>query len=215
MKTFNLKHEWFALLCLVAGLAFGIWAYPQLPDQIPSHWNIQGQVDAYTTPAGHLGMFGGLFIGIYLLFALIPILEPRQTHLAESIYFLRLTKNLLLAFFLILFASVTLTALGLVQIDIPQIISWSVGIMFVLLGSYMGRIKSNFFMGIRTPWTLSSDTVWQQTHRLGSILFILAGVSFIVGSFLSGPFNFIVPISLTLLAALGPTLYSYWLYRQS
>ena len=165
-------------------------------------------------PTGHVGMFIGLMLGMYLLLLLVPYFEPRKQNLAESIGFLHLVKNFLLGFFLLLFTAVTLLALGIYDLDIPRVISIGIGGMFIAFGLYMGRIKSNFFMGIRTPWTLSSDEIWHKTHLLGSKLFALSGIGFVLGPVLSPPLNFLLPISLLLLAAVVPVLYSFWLYQK-
>jgi len=87
-------------------------------------------------------------------------------------------------------------------------------VLFVVIGNYMGTIRSNFFFGIKTPWTLSSDEVWRKTHRLGGALFILAGLSFIGAAFIRGILSALIPLAMILAAVAVPIGYSYFLYRR-
>lgn len=214
MKYFTPKTEWFSWLMLAASGFIATYWYHQLPAQVPTHWNIAGEVDGYTTPSGHTWLFLGLIIGLYLLFLAIPYLEPRKDHLKKSLGFLYLLKNYMLLFFTSMFAYISYASTINTTFDITTYISIAIGILFILIGNYLTQVKSNFLMGIRTPWTLSSDDNWTKTHRLGAITFILAGLLFIISAFFQGELSFIVPIISVILAAIVPVAYSYWLYTQ-
>jgi uncharacterized membrane protein len=215
MKIFNWKKEWFALATLVAGLAI-TWAwFDDLPAQVPSHWNISGQIDGWTSPTGHALMFVGLMVFMYLLFTAIPYLEPRKENMAKSLGFLNVIKNYMLAFFLGLYTLISYMAVYNAPLAIEKFISVGVGLLFAIIGIHLTKIKSNYFMGIRTPWTLSSDDIWQKTHKLGSTLFLASGILFIASVLLPTPWNFVIPMIGVLIAAIFPILYSYLLFRAS
>lgn len=210
-----LKKEWFSVL-----IAIGFWLvtwlwYDDLPAKVPTHWNIRGQIDNWTTPNGHVLMFGGLLLGMYLLLTLIPLLEPRKENMQKSLGFLHMIKITLLAFFLGLYTVISYMAVQGVDLAIDKFISIGLGVLFVVIGNYMTQIKSNYFMGIRTPWTLSSDIIWQKTHRLGAYTFTISGLSFILSALLPNPLNFILPMTITIAGALVPVVYSYHLFVAS
>lgn len=209
----TLKSEWFALTCILAALGITAMWYTDLPAQVPSHWNIYGQIDAYTTPLLHVCMFLGLMVIMYGLFLIIPAIEPRKENMAASMQFLTLVKNSMLAFFLLLYSCITYMAVYAAPLPIDKIIAAGIGLMFIALGNKMRTIQPNYFMGIRTPWTLHADSIWHQTHRLGSACFMLAGALFLVGILLPTPYNFAVPMAGVLLAVIVPIGYSYWLFR--
>lgn len=89
-----------------------------------------------------------------------------------------------------------------------------VGIMFIIMGNYMGKIRPNWFMGIRTPWTLSSDEVWNKTHRLGGKLFVLAGALLILVAFLPGSVTLVTLIIGVAAVVIIPTVYSFILFKR-
>ncbi len=211
---FTLKSEWFSILTLVAVIAIAIWAYPLLPNTVPSHWNIAGEVDDYTTRLGHVLMFPGIMLGVYLLFLALPYLEPRRGHFIKSWGFYSLIKNFLMGFFLLMFTIATWAGISAQPVPTGTIVPLAVGVLFILLGNYMPQIKSNFFMGIRTPWTLSSETNWQKTHLLGGYTFAIGGLLFIIGPFLPVPWNFYLPIVGISIAGVLPILMSFIWFKQ-
>lgn len=210
----NFKSEWFSIFCLISIGLIAWWAYPHLPAMVPSHWNIQGQIDGYTTRLGHTLGIPGLVLGMYLLFLAIPLLEPRQKNFFRSIGFYQMIRNFMMGFMLFLYVVTTWVGVTGQLLAIDKIIPLVVGILFIFIGNYMSQIKSNFFMGIRTPWTLSSDTVWQKTHRLGGYTFVLGGILFVLAVLFAEPWNFYLPMAGILLAALVPVIYSYILFSQ-
>lgn len=211
---FTFKSEWFSILTLIAVIAIAIWAYPLLSDKVPSHWNFAGQIDGYTTRLGHVLLFPGIMLGVYLLFLALPYLEPRRGHFIKSWGFYSLIKNFLMGFFLLMFAVATWAGIGAKPVPVGTIISLAIGILFIMIGNYMPQIKSNFFMGIRTPWTLSSEKVWTKTHLLGGYTFVIGGLLFIIGLFLPVPLNFYFPIVGVCIAGLIPVIMSFIWFKQ-
>jgi len=211
---FTIKSEWFSWLAIIIVFAVAIWAYPQLPDIVPSHWNAAGEIDDYSSRLTHVLLFPGMTIGLYLLFIAIPYLEPRRGHFIKSWSFYQMIKNFMMAFFVIMFIATTWAGLAQQPVSIGTIVPIMIGILFIFIGNYLSQIKSNFFMGIRTPWTLSSDEVWRKTHLVGGYSFVLSGLLFLASPWISVPFNVYIPFVAIMLAALVPVIYSYILYTQ-
>lgn len=159
-------------------------------------------------------MFPGIMLGMYLLFLALPYLEPRRLHFIKSWGFYLLIKNFMMGFFLLMFGTTTWAGLSAQPVAISTIVPLAVGILFIMIGNYMPQIKSNFFMGIRTPWTLSSDRVWQKTHLLGGYAFTFGGVLFIIGQFLSAPYNAYIPLIGVGIAVAIPVVMSYVWFLQ-
>jgi len=97
-------------------------------------------------------------------------------------------------------------------LPIPAIAMLAVGVLLMVLGNYMGKLRKNFFIGIRTPWTLASDAVWERTHRLAGWLFVLAGVVVVAGVLLGAAIW--LPLAAIVAATLIPVVYSLWIYRR-
>ncbi|MBU1083240.1 SdpI family protein [Patescibacteria group bacterium] len=210
----NFRSEWFSIFCFISAVIISLWAYPHLPAMVPSHWNIQGQIDGYMTRLGHTIGVPGMILGIYILFLAIPVFEPRRQNFFRSIGFYQMIRNFMMGFMLLIYMVTTWIGVTGEALAIGKIVPLAVGILFIFIGNYLSQIKSNFFMGIRTPWTLSSDTVWQKTHRLGGYTFVIGGLLFMVAVLFNEPWNFYLPMTGILLAALVPVVYSYISFRQ-
>ncbi|MEX2015337.1 MAG: SdpI family protein, partial [Candidatus Hydrogenedentales bacterium] len=150
---------------------------------------------------------------ILILFAILPRIEPRRQHLQQSRRPYVMIGIGVLVFFLAVHAWLVASALGL-RGNTSVFILAMVGALFVLIGFVLGRVKSNFVMGIRTPWTLSSELSWEKTHRLGGILFVSLGVLMLLGSLVVGSeilVPWLVGASLCMVAVL--LVYSYIVWR--
>jgi uncharacterized membrane protein len=196
------------------GLAFlvALFLYPQMPDPMPSHWNAAGEVDGYMAKFWGLFLMPLLALGVFVLFLAIPRIDPLKANIAQFIRAYNLMMVLLIGYLLYVYALTLLWALGY-QFNMTFTLLPAMGLLFIAIGYLVGKAKRNFFVGIRTPWTLSSDTVWAKTHQLGKWTFVGAGVVSIVCAFL-GEVGFWI-FTLTLLAAaVVPILYSYILWRR-
>ncbi|OHA17707.1 MAG: hypothetical protein A2664_03785 [Candidatus Taylorbacteria bacterium RIFCSPHIGHO2_01_FULL_46_22b] len=203
---------------LVAATVLVLWVtaiylFPFMPDQLAIHWNAQGGVDGY----------GGKFIGLFLipilalvfgvLFEVLPKIDPLKQNVSDF----RREYNLMVFSILLLLAYFYLLSivwnLGW-QFNFSRFAAPAIGILFLLIGSILPRTKRNWFLGIRTPWTLSSDYVWKETHRIGGALFIIAGIFSSISGILFPAQSFFIVIAFVVLAVVWSLVYSYVLFRQ-
>jgi uncharacterized membrane protein len=203
------------LLIIAAQIAISLITYPFLPAMVPSHWNIHGQVDSYLPKAANAILFPALSIFIYLLTRfLLSVASPRLA--GEGKQATINTVNLLfvgILLFLLIVQMVTVAiALG-IAIDITFVMSLALSALFVFIGNYLGKLRRNSWAGIRTPWTMSSDRIWERTHRLGSWLFVIAGLVGLLTSFIPLLRFWGVIVSI-LLASIIAAAYSYMLYNR-
>lgn len=200
------------LLILVTLLA-GVFLWNQLPESMASHWNEQDQVDGYTGKFWGAFMVPLMMIGLTLLFLTIPSIDPLKKNIADF----RGLFNLFIVLFNVFMAYVhglTLAwNLGYTNFRMSTLMMPALGLLFILVGLLTRKAKRNYFIGIRTPWTLANDTVWEKTHKLGGLLFIAAGVLSLVGIFL--PEQAFLLMLIPVIATAGISfVYSYILFRQ-
>ena len=185
--------------------------YPGLPDPMPSHWNAAGEVDGWMPKLPNVLLLVSLPVFMVLLMKFIQIVSPKGFRTEQFSDVINILQLVFVAFSAGVATTVFLYAKGF-SVDITITIMSFTGVLFVILGNYMGKFRKNFFLGIRTPWTLASDEVWAKTHRLGGWLFVLAGVAIIIFGFVG--VNVAVLTSIILVAALFPVVYSFFLYRK-
>ena len=202
------------LILIVAATLAGILLWNQFPEQMASHWNENDQVDGYMPRFWGVFMMPLVTLGMFALFLVIPNIDPLKANIAQF----RETFNLFITFmvgFMVYVHALTLRwNLGYTDTGIGKAMLPAMGLLFIIIGSLLRKAKRNFFIGIRTPWTLSSDTVWDKTHQLGSILFMISGVLAVIGGFFGG----MVAFWMLMVPLMGSTIfllaYSYVLYRQ-
>lgn len=192
--------------------AYG-WLHVPADQRIPVHWGVNGQPDRYGSKFEGLLSIPLVSCFLLALFLAIPWLEPRRLNLERSQKAYKAITIALFLFMLIIQGMMVFSALGH-RFDITHIVPTGVGLLFLLIGNYMGKMRSNFFMGIRTPWTLSSDLSWNKTHRLGGKLFAGFGVLMMILPWLvGGSVLFGVLISSIAIVVLVPIVYSYVVWK--
>lgn len=172
---------------VVAMLLLSAWAWPQIPDgaQIPVHWGPSGEPDGYGPKwLALLGLPATAAFIIGLLWV-IPRFEPRRHNLARSSSAYVATGLAAVGLMAAIHVVAIMAALG-GDINMSVVAGVAMGVMFVIIGNFMGKTRSNWFFGVRTPWTLSSDRSWAMTHRLGGWLFIIMGVAVTVTTLVLG-----------------------------
>ena len=199
-----------AMFFLIAVIA-AVWLYPQLPAQMPTHWDLQGHVNG-TMPRFWGAAFPALMIlALGVLTPLLPLISPRRFEITPFAHVYGTVMLAIQGVMLVVGLAVLLSGAGY-ALPMPTIAMLSVGALLMVLGNYMGKLRKNFFIGIRTPWTLASDAVWERTHRLGGCLFMLAGLATMVGVLIGAPAW--LTLTAIVVAALIPCVYSYLVYRR-
>lgn len=208
-----LAADWPAVLLILGGLIAGVLLYPHLPDRVPSHWNIRGEVDAYSSKFWSAFGIPLMTAGIYVMMLVLPALDPRKQNYARFAGAYRLLKLILAAFFSGVYLLVVTSALGY-PIPVDRAMQFGVSLLILLLGNLMGQLRHNYFVGIKTPWTLASETVWQKTHRFGGRVWVTAGFTGILGSLIGGSIGVALLIAALAAAGLVPIVYSYLAFRK-
>ena len=209
----SVKSEIVPVMLIVAAWILSLYFYAHFPAQVASHWDFQGKVNGYSSSAGLAFGIPALLTGMYLLFLGLPFLDPKKERYAE---FGKIYHYIKAAIILVLFGVYVIT--GLYNLGYPvQVgiaVPWLIGLLFIVLGNFMGKIKPNWFVGIRTPWTLSSENVWTKTHRFGGFMMMLFGVLIIISPLLSKSLGIAVFVLGIVLVTVGSFVYSYILFRQ-
>jgi uncharacterized membrane protein len=181
----------------------------KIPDQVPTHFNITGNADAWSGKTSLIFFPGALGIGIYLLMLLIPVLDPKKKirNMGDKYY----TFRFMLTFFFSLFATYLLYISNSGSLKNPNLLIGLIGALFAMLGNYFQTVRPNYFIGIRTPWTLENEQTWKKTHRLGGRLWMAGGIlivfiSFIIRSNNALAITFAIILSVKVIV---PIVYSY------
>jgi uncharacterized membrane protein len=202
------------LLMILIATAAGLLLWNQLPDQMASHWNINDEVDGYMPKVWGVFLMPLVTLGLFGLFLIIPNIDPHKANIAEFRESFNLFIVLFVAFMLYVHGLTLAWSLGYTGFRLSTMLLPAMGLLFIFIGFMLRRAKRNFFIGIRTPWTLSSDTVWEKTHRLGAILFMASGALAFIGGLFGGMIAFwmlFVPLIGSVIFLL---VYSYVLYRR-
>ncbi len=204
-----------ALALVLAGLG---WLGTDATTQIPVHWGIDGQPDRYGGRLEAFFLLPAIMAGLSVLFAILPSIDPRGRNLERSRIVLQTVWMGVLA--LLLLVQTILVGLGLSWIEpadetlVPTLILTAVGALYVLLGNVLGKARPNWFVGIRTPWTLSSDLSWDKTHRLTGRLMVASGLVMMAGVwFLSAERQIGLVIATALIPAATGMVVSYLVWR--
>jgi uncharacterized membrane protein len=203
-----------ALAIIALQIVIAIGAFPFLPPIVPTHWNAAGQVNGYASRWVNTILFPAISIGIYLLLRFVSALSPRLSGRSGVAANAQVRATLLVAillFMLVVQLCVTSIALG-IAIDITFVLTLAVALLFIVIGNFLGKTRRNFWMGIRTPWTLSSEVVWERTHRLGGWLLVACGLLVVPTSFVPALrlWGIIVPI---IAVSIFLYIYSYICYQ--
>lgn len=206
---------WMLLLAVIAMLGLAAYAWFALPAgaRIPTHWNIHGEIDGTAPKAVGLLITPAMLVVVSAVILLAARFDPRRQHVVQSQPFLRATMLGLALFLLSLQAAIVLTALG-VAVPMNQVVLSLVGALFILLGAYSGKVRSNYFAGVRTPWTLSSELSWNKTNRLAGRLFVASGLLTVVLAWVASEIAvYVLLVSVVGTAAIS-IVYSYRVWKQ-
>ena len=205
------KYYIICLALIVTCFVAAAILYPHMPSRVPIHWNIRGQVDGYGGKWTLLAILPGTMLGMMSLMAVIPWLSPRSFEV-ESFRSTYLYFMVVIVAYLAFIHALMLWAAVSGQMNIHKAISGGMCLLIALLGNVMGKVRRNFFIGIRTPWTLADERVWHATHRLGAKTLVMGGLVGLIFALAGGRLGLIlVPV---LAGAFVPVIYSLIYYKQ-
>ena len=197
---------------ILLSLIISIYFYPQMPEKMASHWNFQGEVDGYMSKFWGLFLMPFILVGLALFFVAISRIDPLKENIGKSRKYYDGFIILFFVFMLSIHFQGILWNLG-IEISPNVIFPIGLGLLFFYTGILCENVKRNWSIGIKTPWTLSNDIVWDKTHKIGGKLFKIAGATAFLGIFFQkyALFFILVPV---ILVAVYTIIYSYFEYQK-
>lgn len=208
-----LKKEWYVLFILLAPFIASLILWNDMPDIVPTHFNAAGEADDYGPKWINAFLLPGIALATYLFLLFIPLIDPKK-RIQSSQKPISAIRIVISLFLVGIYALVMMKTFNM-ETDIAQFVLVSVGLLILITGNYMNSIKPNYFIGIRTPWTLENPEVWKKTHRFASKLWILGGLILAISAFiplLKG--SLLLIIGAVLLLAVLPLLHSYTTFKK-
>ncbi|OFY87586.1 MAG: hypothetical protein A3F72_05615 [Bacteroidetes bacterium RIFCSPLOWO2_12_FULL_35_15] len=212
MKT--LKNDWLIWIILIAPFVFIAIFWNQFPDKIPTHFNFSGEPDDYSDKLQGVLLMPGINILLYFLFLVLPVIDPSRKNYGlfqDKYKIIRIVLHLFFAFAFFLNA---FYALGY-NFNISFLIIYSTLVLFLILGNYLGNIRHNYFIGIRTPWTLANEKVWTKTHRFAAKIWVVATlITMVALPFFSSQISEFLFLAYLAVIAIIPIVYSYVVFKK-
>jgi uncharacterized membrane protein len=215
-----MKHWWLDFSVVLTALALAVSLYvfyadrELLPESVPVHWGINGQPDRFVERDDmlpYLMIPPGVMAFLVVLWPLLPWLSPKRFEVDTF----RATYDQIMGLLVVLMGYLHVAILWAYVhpgTESVRLIIAGICLFLALIGNLLGKVKRNFWMGIRTPWTLASEPVWERTHRLGAWLFVVAGLTGFVATLLGAPLWLL--FVLIVIAALVPVVYSLVIYKR-
>lgn len=206
------KTKTFVLLLIALSFWIGLSLYSQAPELMASHWNYRGEVDGYLPKFWGLFMLPIVSLALFALFLVIPKIDPKKDNVEKfGGYF----DGFILIFELLFFFLYLLTIFWSrgIEFNMAGYMAPAMGVLFYYCGIMIENAKPNWFIGIRTPWTLSSEKVWNETHKIGGKLYKEAGLISVLGAF-AGDYALIFVVGPILIVSIYLTVFSYREYAK-
>jgi len=200
------------LLVAAAAVASAL-AYSGLPERVPVHWNLSGEVDRYGSRTEALLLMPLMMLAVWGLMRLLPRIDPLRANYAKFAGTYELLIDAILAMLFLIHVGILLGASGAPD-SVTIVVRLAVGAMFVVLGNVMPRTRQNWFIGVRTPWTLASARVWEKTHRVGGYAFVVLGILVLLTAPLAPQVGMPFLTAGIVVVALGTVVYSYLEWRK-
>lgn len=207
------KTDWLLLALIVLAFVFSLYYSTKLPAIVPVHWDAQGQVNGYGPKWLNLYLLPVITLAIFLLMTFIPKIDPFQKNYQKFARAYEGLKAVLVVFFLFLYGSTLYASINPSSDIMANFLGLGFGLLMVVLGYLMPQLKRNWFAGIKTPWTLSSELSWEKTHALAGKLFMAAGLLTISANFIFPSYVLAVMVVSILMAAFVPVAYSYFVWK--
>lgn len=210
----TLKTEWISLLLIILAALLGIYLQSHLPARVPSHWNLAGEVDGYSSRSFGAWFMPVLAAGMYLLLLFVPYLDPKRERYGEFRKAYAVIRTSLVAFMVLTGALLGAAGLGR-AVDVGTYMPVLVGALLVVIGSQLKDLKQNWFAGVRTPWALEDEAVWNATQYCASWTMMAGGLAIALMAFpLPGWIKLILSVVAIAGIVLIPIIYSYIAYSR-
>jgi uncharacterized membrane protein len=206
----NVNKGLWVFSALVGMSAF--FVYPYLPDLIPTHWGISGQIDAYSDKS-MVFLISFLPLALMALFTVIPRIDPKKKSYQLHGKAYEIVVISMIFFMSALYFITTAVALGY-NLPVDTFVKLGVALLFIIMGNVLGQVRHNYFFGIRTPWTLANEVVWRKTHRVGAYGFVIAGIFALFSAFLKGMLSFILMFIPLMVLVFYLFIYSYVVFKK-
>jgi uncharacterized membrane protein len=206
---------WASAIALLAMAALTAWAWPKVPadTRIPIHWGLDGQANRYTSKAAGLVTAPLIALGVTVVLAGLPWIDPRRRSLARSPRAYQAVWIGVMGLQVAIQALIVLAAVGR-RPPVDAVITAGVGVLFIAIGNYLPTLRRNWIAGARNPWTLSSELSWHRTQRLAGRLLALEGVAVLISAFALGPVGRLsVLVAGLVVLMVVTTAYSWWVWR--
>ena len=215
MIKMKLKNELPLIAIVLIPFVFLAYIWNDLPQKVPIHWNINGEIDRFGNKL-ELILIPLLFpLMTYLIFLVVPKIDPKQQINKFGSKKYQNLKTLIIVFMSILAVLMIYMAKNQSLANVNLIVL-PIGVLYIILGNYFKTIKANYFIGIRTPWTLENETVWKETHKLGGKLWFAGGLVIVMSSLLfENKANLIVFMMVTGIIIIIPIVYSYLKFKKT
>jgi uncharacterized membrane protein len=166
---------------IAAAVAMSVLAYPKMPERMASHWGPSGQVDGWMNKTASLSFAPAMMVGLTALFLAVLLIDPLRKNIDKFFSYYAGFIVVFNLFFFVVHGWMILWNLG-IQIPVNVSMPIALACLFFYIGIVLTHTKPNWFIGIRTPWTLSNEIVWQKTHKLGGILFKITAIIVLIGA---------------------------------
>ena len=199
---------------MVTPILMVLAVYSKLPAQVPMHWGIDGNVDRYGDKI-ELFLLAGMNILMFVLMHGVPKIDPKRVSYEKFQGTHEWIIIWIMAFFTVIMGVTLMEALHPGRFEMGKVVCTMVGFLFITMGSMMHKVKRNFFTGIKTPWSLSSDEVWDKTHRLSGKCFVLGGIFMVIAALVgTGKIMFAATIGVIIVITVVPIVMSYIWYQK-
>lgn len=196
-----------AIIIIPAIYLLAIWA--DLPEEVPMHWNASGEIDRYGSKNELVGLLFMLNLPLYVILKYAPKIDPKKKISETQLAGLRLVMHLFMSALAVFIIYSTKQA----ELSSPFGLVSIVGLLFAGLGWYFPRIKPNYFIGIKTPWTLENDQVWHRTHKASRPVWIVGGILMAIVPLVAEKASIYAVLGITLLLSIYSVGYSYWAFK--
>lgn len=211
--NYSIKKEFPILGIALLPLLYLGSVWNSLPEKVPLHWNLEGEIDNWGSKYTLIGLVFFMPIFTYIMMLVVPKIDPKNRIETmggkyDQFKFILVTFMSVLSMFIIYISKNQ-------KLSSPSMILVLVGILFVFMGNYFKVIKPNYFIGIKTPWTLENEEVWKLTHLLAGKMWVIGGIAIVIGSLIvPEDINFYIFMSITAVISFVPIVYSYFIYKK-